>query len=137
MLRQLYVIDRVCFNIRNLTAGHTIAEEPRYGVSRLGKPQLCIGEYRFCESSSRGPKVNWRCTRQPRGCRARVTTVDKCVIRHEDNHNHWRKKQKKEVLEDPPLEAIYECEYTAAIITTSNVYRIDRILRILIKTEES
>ncbi|KPI99417.1 hypothetical protein RR46_03782 [Papilio xuthus] len=42
----------------------------------MGKPQLRIGKHRFCERSINGTIVNWRCTRQPKGCRARVSTLD-------------------------------------------------------------
>ncbi|KPJ13080.1 hypothetical protein RR48_05189 [Papilio machaon] len=54
----------------------------------MGKPQLVIGKHRFCERSNNGTIVNWRCTRQPKGCRARVSTLDGCIVRFNDDHNH-------------------------------------------------
>ncbi|CAK1579180.1 unnamed protein product [Parnassius mnemosyne] len=73
---------------QKLINGFIFTDVPQFVTSRLGRPQLRLKGYRFCESSSFGPKVNWRCTRQPRGCRARITTVDNCIVRQEDNHNH-------------------------------------------------
>ncbi|KAI8421069.1 hypothetical protein MSG28_008191 [Choristoneura fumiferana] len=47
----------------------------------MGRPQLCLGKYKFCERSRNGAKVTWRCTSQPRGCRASVVTIDDQLIK--------------------------------------------------------
>ncbi|XP_039750449.1 protein tramtrack, beta isoform isoform X46 [Pararge aegeria] len=51
-----------------------------FSVSRFGKPQLRIGPYRFCVASVLGPKSNWRCVHNPRGCRAKVTTIENKLV---------------------------------------------------------
>ncbi|OWR43462.1 hypothetical protein KGM_208242B, partial [Danaus plexippus plexippus] len=59
-----------------------------FTVSRCGKPQLRYGQYRFSERPKTGPKTNWRCIRQAKGCRARIVTVDDNLVKIHNHHNH-------------------------------------------------
>ncbi|CAH2040311.1 unnamed protein product, partial [Iphiclides podalirius] len=61
---------------------------PFFGISRQGRPQIWIGEYRFNKRETVGSKVIWRCTRQPRCCRAIIITIDERIVRQDNNHNH-------------------------------------------------
>ncbi|CAH0582948.1 unnamed protein product [Chrysodeixis includens] len=61
---------------------------PLFRISRLGRPQLCLGSYRYCTNSVRGSVTRWRCTSQPRGCRAKLTTCNSVIVRQLNIHNH-------------------------------------------------
>lgn len=64
-------------------------DNPQFCLSMFGKLQLCLGAYRYCKATEKGPTVRWRCTKQPRGCRPKIITLNSRVICQRGVHNHW------------------------------------------------
>lgn len=69
----------------------TFASEIRMIESRMGKPLLQMGVYRFNQHSlyrNGGPKVLWVCGKWSSGCRASITTIDNEIVKMNVNHTH-------------------------------------------------
>ncbi|KAI5646794.1 FLYWCH zinc finger domain-containing protein [Phthorimaea operculella] len=61
--------------------------EPIFTQSRLGRPVLLLGCYRFNKYiKCTGPKARWICSKQP-ACKAIVVTVEDQII-HMTDHTH-------------------------------------------------
>ncbi|OWR52991.1 hypothetical protein KGM_208245 [Danaus plexippus plexippus] len=72
-----------------LTVEGIVVQQPVFVLSRNGKPVIQLGRYRFNRwSGSRGAKARWICTKDHKGCRAKILTVDEVIVRFNNDHNH-------------------------------------------------
>lgn len=65
-------------------------QEMVFSTSKYGNPYMRMGRFRFCTKTIVHNKIQWRCVRQPYGCRAKVTTIDGFPVRVLRKHNHWQ-----------------------------------------------
>lgn len=78
-----------CIFTLTFAVGLAVGMEPRFTLSRLGKPVLDIGKCRYYKNNrSSGVKAAWFCSKRRLGCRASVVIVDGIIINVRNTHCH-------------------------------------------------